>query len=130
MDKKKMERLYKVLERAEKEHDTETEAALRWAVFSLENQKNKEKHEGYMGAVHEMCSECDKDYRITVLEERQHKLKELIKHMTKVSNQLCPDEELDYLEEDGELKTFNLGRGQGIFDMCMEVKEIIGPQDG
>lgn len=47
MDKEKMEQLYKILERAEKEHDTETAATLRWAIFSLENQKMKEKHEGY-----------------------------------------------------------------------------------
>lgn len=37
MDKKKIERLYVLLERAEKEKDTETEAALRWAIFTLEN---------------------------------------------------------------------------------------------
>lgn len=37
MDEKKIERLYKLLERVEKEHDVETAAALRWAIFSLEN---------------------------------------------------------------------------------------------
>lgn len=37
MNEKKIERLYKLLERAEKEHDVETVAALRWAIFSLEN---------------------------------------------------------------------------------------------
>lgn len=37
MDKKKIEQLYKLLERAEKEHDTEAVSALRWAIFSLEN---------------------------------------------------------------------------------------------
>ena len=37
MEKKKIERLYKLLERAEKERDRETAAALRWAIFQLEN---------------------------------------------------------------------------------------------
>lgn len=37
MDKKKIERLYTLLERAEKEKDTETVVALRWAIFTLEN---------------------------------------------------------------------------------------------
>lgn len=37
MKEKKLERLYKLLERAEQEHDTETAAALRWAIFELEN---------------------------------------------------------------------------------------------
>lgn len=36
MDKKKIERLYKLLKRAEKENDKETAAALRWAIFNLE----------------------------------------------------------------------------------------------
>ena len=37
MEEKKIERLYELLERAEKEQDTETEAALRWAIFQLES---------------------------------------------------------------------------------------------
>lgn len=37
MKEKNLERLYKLLERAEREHDTETAAALRWAIFELEN---------------------------------------------------------------------------------------------
>ena len=37
MDKKKIEMLYELLERAEREQDTETEAALRWAIFQLES---------------------------------------------------------------------------------------------
>ena len=37
MDKNKIERLYALLERAEKERDHETVAALRWAIFQLEN---------------------------------------------------------------------------------------------
>lgn len=37
MDKKKIEQFYKLLERAEKEHDMEVVYALRWAIFSLEN---------------------------------------------------------------------------------------------
>ena len=36
MEEKKIEKLYKLLERAEKEEDTESAAALRWAIFSLE----------------------------------------------------------------------------------------------
>lgn len=36
MSEKKIERLYALLERAEKEKDTEAEAALRWAIFTLE----------------------------------------------------------------------------------------------
>lgn len=37
MDKQKLERLYELLERAEKENDIESAAALRWAIFTLEN---------------------------------------------------------------------------------------------
>lgn len=37
MDEKRIEQLYKLLERAEKEHDTEAVATLRWAIFELEN---------------------------------------------------------------------------------------------
>ena len=36
MEEKKIEKLYELLERAEKEHDTEMAAALRWAIFQLE----------------------------------------------------------------------------------------------
>lgn len=36
MKEKNLERLYKLLERVEKEKDMET-AALRWAIFELEN---------------------------------------------------------------------------------------------
>ena len=39
MDKQKLERLYELLERAEKENDIEAAAVLRWAIFSLENCK-------------------------------------------------------------------------------------------
>ena len=39
MEEKKIERLYKLLERAEKEQDTETAAALRWAIFQIENRQ-------------------------------------------------------------------------------------------
>lgn len=37
MKEKNLERLYVLLERAEKEKDTEAAAALRWAIFELEN---------------------------------------------------------------------------------------------
>ena len=37
MEEKKIEKLYELLERAEKEQETETAAALRWAIFQLEN---------------------------------------------------------------------------------------------
>lgn len=37
MDVKKIEKLYELLERAEEEKDTESAAALRWAIFNLEN---------------------------------------------------------------------------------------------
>ena len=37
MEEKKIEQLYKLLERAEREHDTEAAAALKWAIFILEN---------------------------------------------------------------------------------------------
>lgn len=36
MKEKNLERLYKLLERAECEHDAETTAALRWAIYELE----------------------------------------------------------------------------------------------
>ena len=37
MDDKKIEKLYTLLERAEKEKDAETVVALRWAIFQLES---------------------------------------------------------------------------------------------
>lgn len=37
MKEKNLERLYKLLERADRENYTETAAALRWAIFELEN---------------------------------------------------------------------------------------------
>nr|DAE90907.1 MAG TPA: Protein of unknown function (DUF2786) [Caudoviricetes sp.] len=37
MKEKNLERLYKLLERAERENDTEAVAAIRWAIFELEN---------------------------------------------------------------------------------------------
>ena len=37
MEEKKIGKLYELLERAEREQDTETAAALRWAIFQLEN---------------------------------------------------------------------------------------------
>ena len=37
MEEKKINKLYKLLERAEREHDTEAAAALRWAIFQLES---------------------------------------------------------------------------------------------
>lgn len=36
MEKKKIEQLYNLLERAENERDFESAAALRWAIFQLE----------------------------------------------------------------------------------------------
>ncbi len=36
MEQKKLDKLYVLLERAEKEHDAETTAALRWAIYRLE----------------------------------------------------------------------------------------------
>ena len=38
MEKKKIEQLYKLLDRAEKEQDIEAAAALRWAILNLERQ--------------------------------------------------------------------------------------------
>ena len=37
LDGKRIDRLYKLLERVEHEKDTDTAAALRWAIFELEN---------------------------------------------------------------------------------------------
>ena len=37
MEEKKIGKLYELLERAEREQDTETAAALRWAIFQLES---------------------------------------------------------------------------------------------
>lgn len=37
MKEKNLEKLYRLLERAERENDTETAAAIRWAIFELEN---------------------------------------------------------------------------------------------
>lgn len=36
MEEKKMEKLYELLERAEREKDMEAAAALRWAIIQLE----------------------------------------------------------------------------------------------
>lgn len=36
MEEKKIEMLYELLERAEREKDTEAAAALRWAIFQIE----------------------------------------------------------------------------------------------
>lgn len=37
MEERKIEKLYELLERAEREKDTEVVAALRWAIYQLEN---------------------------------------------------------------------------------------------
>ncbi len=37
LDRKQVDRLYALLERAEREGDVDTAAALRWAIFTLEN---------------------------------------------------------------------------------------------
>lgn len=37
MEKRKIEKLYELLEKAEASGDTEAAAALRWAIFKLEN---------------------------------------------------------------------------------------------
>ena len=37
MDYKKLDKLYALLERAQNEKDVESVAALKWAVFTLEN---------------------------------------------------------------------------------------------
>ena len=39
MDEKRIEKLYQLLERAEREKDEEAAAALRWAIYTLENRK-------------------------------------------------------------------------------------------
>ena len=36
LDRKRIDRLYSLLERAEREGDTDNAAALRWAIFTLE----------------------------------------------------------------------------------------------
>lgn len=38
MDEKRIEQLYKLLERADQEGDASAAAALRWAIFRLENE--------------------------------------------------------------------------------------------
>ena len=40
MDGKRIEQLYRLLERAEREKDTAAVSALRWAIFQLENQNH------------------------------------------------------------------------------------------
>ena len=37
MEKKTIEKLYELLDQAEKKHDAEAVAALRWAIFQIEN---------------------------------------------------------------------------------------------
>lgn len=41
MKEKNLERLYNLLERAEREHDTETAAAIRWAILNLKTDKRR-----------------------------------------------------------------------------------------
>ena len=36
VEQKKIEKLYELLERVEKEHDADAVAALKWAIFQLE----------------------------------------------------------------------------------------------
>lgn len=38
MEEEKINKLYELLERAEKENDTKSAAALRWAIFTLEQE--------------------------------------------------------------------------------------------
>lgn len=38
MEEKKIDRLYELLERVEKENDTKSAVALRWAIFTLEQE--------------------------------------------------------------------------------------------
>lgn len=40
MDKKKIEKLYELLEKVEREHNREATAALRWAIFNLERMED------------------------------------------------------------------------------------------
>ena len=42
MEEKKIEKLYELLERAERERDAETAAALRWAIFQLESRQEEQ----------------------------------------------------------------------------------------
>lgn len=37
MEEKRIECLYKLLERAVREHDSDAESSLRWAIFTLES---------------------------------------------------------------------------------------------
>ncbi len=39
LDRKQIDRLYSLLKRAEREGDPDTAAALRWAIFTLENHR-------------------------------------------------------------------------------------------
>lgn len=39
MDEKRIEQLYMLLERMEKEHNAEATAALRWGIFELESRQ-------------------------------------------------------------------------------------------
>lgn len=41
MDEKRIETLYQLLERAEREHDTAAAAALKWAIFELESRRGR-----------------------------------------------------------------------------------------
>lgn len=43
MDKKKMEKLYELMEKARMAGDNETVAALRWAIFQLEDKNSQRK---------------------------------------------------------------------------------------
>ena len=42
MEEKRIEQLYRLLERAEREKDAEAAAALRWALFTLERRRGNE----------------------------------------------------------------------------------------
>lgn len=49
-------------------------------------------------------------------------LKQMLEKYYKISNNLCPNDE--EMLEDGE-EIFDNGRGQGIFEVCQQVKIIL-----
>ena len=72
-------------------------------------------------SAHERCSECDKDYLIKDLFDRHKRVLEVVSDMIKISNNLLRDKEGDHDDED----VFDQGRGQGMYEVCADIKAII-----
>ena len=79
---------------------------------------------GLSFSTHERCSECDKDYLIKDLFDRHKQVLDVVKDRLAISNNLLPDEDDDQKPHDDE-EVFDQGRGQGMYEVCVDIKAII-----